>query len=35
VVILPDADHSVFLSNEQEVEKGIEDIVATLNAEGN
>jgi pimeloyl-ACP methyl ester carboxylesterase len=35
VVILPNADHFVFLSNEQEVEKDIRDFLATLNAGGN
>jgi non-heme chloroperoxidase len=35
VVILPNADHHVFRSNEQEVEKEMKDFLATLNAEGN
>jgi pimeloyl-ACP methyl ester carboxylesterase len=35
VVILPNADHYVFVSNEQEVEKDIKDFLATLNAEAN
>jgi non-heme chloroperoxidase len=35
VVILPNADHFVFLSNEQEVEKDINDFLATLSAKGN
>jgi alpha-beta hydrolase superfamily lysophospholipase len=35
VVILPNADHYVFFSNEQEVEKDIKDFLATLNAEAN
>ena len=35
VVIIPNADHYVFLSNEQEVEKDIRDFLATLNAQGN
>jgi pimeloyl-ACP methyl ester carboxylesterase len=35
VVILPNADHFVFFSNEQEVEKDMKDFLATLNAEGN
>jgi hypothetical protein len=33
--MLPDANHFVFVSNEQEVEKDIKDFLATLNAEGN
>jgi pimeloyl-ACP methyl ester carboxylesterase len=35
VVILPNADHFVFLSNEQEVEKDMKDFLATLKTEGN
>jgi pimeloyl-ACP methyl ester carboxylesterase len=35
VVILPNAEHSVFISNEQEVEKDMKDFLATLKAEGN
>jgi pimeloyl-ACP methyl ester carboxylesterase len=35
VVILPNADHFVFFSNEQEVEKDMKDFLATLKAEGN
>jgi pimeloyl-ACP methyl ester carboxylesterase len=34
VVILPNADHFVFLSNEQEVEKDMKDFLATLKTEG-
>jgi hypothetical protein len=30
VVTLPNADHYVFLSNEQEAEKDIKDFLATL-----
>jgi hypothetical protein len=30
VVLLPNADHFVFLSNEQEVEKDTRDFLATL-----
>ena len=33
VVMLPNANHFVFFSNEQEVEKDIRDFVATLNAQ--
>jgi len=35
VVILPNANHFVFVSNEQEVEKDIKDFLATLNAKEN
>ena len=35
LAILPNADHYVFLSNEQEVEKDIKAFLATLNPEGN
>jgi non-heme chloroperoxidase len=35
VVTLPNADHYVFLSNEQEVEKDIKDFLATLIAKEN
>jgi non-heme chloroperoxidase len=35
VVILPNADHFVFLSNEQEVEKDIRDFLATLYPQAN
>ena len=35
VVILPNADHFVFFSNEQEVEKDMKDFLATLIAGGN
>ena len=35
VVILPNADHFVFFSNEQEVEKDMKDFLATLKTEGN
>ena len=35
VIILPNADHYVFVANEQEVEKDIKDFLATLKAEGN
>lgn len=35
VVILPDADHFVFFSNEQEVEKDIRNFLATLYAQAN
>ncbi len=35
VVLLPNADHFVFFSNEQEVEKDIKDFLSTLKAEGN
>jgi non-heme chloroperoxidase len=35
VVTLPNADHTVFISNEQEVEKDINAFLATLNPEGN
>jgi non-heme chloroperoxidase len=35
VVIIPNADHFVFLSNKQEVEKDMKDFLATLKTEGN
>jgi non-heme chloroperoxidase len=35
VVMLPNANHFVFFSNEQEVEKDIKDFLATLNAKEN
>lgn len=35
VVIIPNANHYVFLSNEQEVEKDINDFLTTLNPKGN
>jgi pimeloyl-ACP methyl ester carboxylesterase len=35
VVILPNANHFVFFSNEQEVEKDMQDFLATLNAKDN
>jgi non-heme chloroperoxidase len=35
VAILPNADHFVFLSNEQGVEKDMKDFLATLKTEGN
>jgi hypothetical protein len=35
VVTLPNADHYVFFSNEQEVEKDIKDFLVTLNAKEN
>lgn len=35
VVILPNANHFVFFSNEQEVEKDIKDFLATLGAKAN
>jgi len=35
VMIIPNADHYVFLSNEQEVEKDIKDFLNTLKSEGN
>ena len=35
VVTLPNADHYVFFSNEQEVEKDIKDFLATLNTKEN
>jgi pimeloyl-ACP methyl ester carboxylesterase len=34
VIMLPNADHFVFFSNEQEVEKDINDFLATLNPNG-
>jgi len=35
VVMLPNANHFVFVSNEQEVEKNVQDFLATLNASDN
>lgn len=35
VVILPNADHFMFFSNEQEVEKDIRDLFATLYPQAN
>ena len=35
VIVLPNASHYVFLSNEQEVEKDMKDFLAALKAEGN
>jgi non-heme chloroperoxidase len=35
VIVLPNASHYVFLSNEQDVEKDIKDFLGTLSAEGN
>lgn len=35
VVILPNANHFVFFSNEQEVEKDMQDFLAALNAKDN
>ncbi|MGB8031705.1 MAG: alpha/beta hydrolase [Terracidiphilus sp.] len=34
MVILPNADHYVFLSNEQDIEKDMKDFLASLNARG-